>query len=196
MTVHKFPLKTRPIVSCSGTLLYYLGIWVDDKLQKIAKRFKSNFELKQEITAMELPPNATVFTADAVSMYTNIHTETELCIITRYLIKNEDMVSELLPGLPVLALTVALQLIRTDNVFRFGDTHWIQLLGTAMGTPPTPPYATLFFAIYEDTILKEFDDNLLLYRHFIDDVFGVWIERPDDNNQFQLFTSRLKDHFN
>jgi hypothetical protein len=56
MKVHKSRLKTRPIVSCSGTLLYYLGIWVDDKLQKFAKRqrsyFKSSFDLKKYLIAM------------------------------------------------------------------------------------------------------------------------------------------------
>jgi hypothetical protein len=197
MKVHKHPLKTRPIVSCSGTLLYYLGIWVDDKLQKIAQRqksyFKSSFELKEDITKMDIPPHATVFTADAVSMYTNIHTETALRVITAYLFENEAWVSELLFGLPILALTEALRLIMTNNVFRFGDTHWLQLSGTAMGTPPAPPYATLFFAIHEEAILKEFGDNLLVYRRYIDDIFGVWLDTPSDNHQFQLFTKKLSE---
>jgi hypothetical protein len=196
MKIHKSPLKTRPIVSCSGTILYYLGIWVDDKLQKLAKRqqsyFKSSFELKTELTAMVLPPNATIFTADAVSMYTNIHTETALQAICTYLHRNEDMVTELL-HIPVNALMEALRLIMTNNIFRFGDTHWLQLSGTAMGTPPAPPYATLFFAIYEDIILAEFAENLVLYRRFIDDVFGVWIQTPGDDIQFRSFTTRMND---
>jgi hypothetical protein len=69
---------------------------VDDKLQKIAQwqqsYFKSIFDLKQEITTMKLPPNATVFTADVVSLY--IHTKTALRIITSNLLKNEDLTSE------------------------------------------------------------------------------------------------------
>jgi hypothetical protein len=52
----------------------------------------------------------------------------------------------------------------TNNVFRFGDTHLLQLSGMAMGTPP---YATLFFAIYEEIILQEFKENLLVYRRFL-----------------------------
>jgi hypothetical protein len=176
MKVHKSPLKTSPIVSCSGTLLYYLGIWVDDKLQKFARRqrsyFKSSFDPKQDRTTMELPPNATIFTADAVSMYTNIHTETALRVITEYLNNNKDTVSELLFDLPAQALTEALRLIMTNNVFRFGNTHWLQLSGPAMGTPPAPPYATLVFAIHKETILDEFADNLVLYCRFIDTYSG------------------------
>jgi hypothetical protein len=166
MKVHKSPLKTRPIVSCSGTLLYYLGIWVDDKLQKFAKRqrsyFKSSFDLKTDLMAMELPPNATIFTADAVSMYTNIHTETALHAITTYLLQNKDMVLELLFDLQPLALMEALRLIMTNNIFWFGNTHWLQLSGTAMGTPPAPPNATLVFAIHEEVILNEFVDGSLM----------------------------------
>ena len=30
MKVHKTPLKTRPIVSCTGSLFYGLGVWVDE----------------------------------------------------------------------------------------------------------------------------------------------------------------------
>ena len=180
MKVHKTPLKSRPIVSCSGSLLWALGVWVDSKLQTVAKHqrsyFKSSFELKQQLTQLELPPNTYLATADAVSMYTNIPTAKALDWIEAYLHKNFS------DELPVGALMQALRLIMTKNVFAFGDTHWKQLSGTAMGTPPAPPYATVYYALLEDSFLDAFKENLFFYRRFIDDGLILWtITDPHSN---------------
>ena len=82
-------LKSRPIVSCSGSLLHGFGVWVDRKLQEVAQRsvsyFKNTMKLKKELFDLNLPTNARLFTADAVSMYTNIPTHTALNLIGKYL---------------------------------------------------------------------------------------------------------------
>jgi hypothetical protein len=61
LKAHKTPLKTRPINSCNGSLLFGMGIWVDDKLQAIAHAqlsfFKSSAKLKDEYTSATVPPN-------------------------------------------------------------------------------------------------------------------------------------------
>ena len=154
MKVHKTPLKTRPIVSCSGSLLFALGIWIDDKLQPVARQqksyFKSSYILKQELLAMNLPPNATLFTSNAVSMYTSIPTAQALREIAGYLRRNH----RLFPDVPINALIDALTLVMKINIVQFGDTHWLQLSGAAMGTPPAPPYATLFYAFLKTPSLK------------------------------------------
>ena len=60
-------LKSRPIVSCPGSLLHGLGIWVDRKLQEVVQRivsyFKNTLELKKELLTLNLPRNARLFTA-------------------------------------------------------------------------------------------------------------------------------------
>ncbi len=69
----------------------------------------------------------------------------------------------------------ALEIIMKHNFFNFGDTSWLQLTGTAMGTPPAPMYATLYFGIHEkETILRKYGRFFLLYKRYIDDVFGIW----------------------
>ena len=183
MKVHKSPLKSRPIVSCSGSLLHGIGLWLDDQLQVVAQSLpsyvKSSFDVKQQVTGLHLPHNARLFTADAVSMYTNIPTSTALREIKRYLLDN----SHQFPKLNVAAVTQALELIMTHNVVQFGDTHWLQLSGTAMGTPPAPAYATIFYGIHEATILERFAAigparRLGYYRRYIDDILGIWIPHP------------------
>ena len=46
---------------------------------------KNSTELKKEFKALQLPPHARLFTADAVSMYTNIDTEAALFEISAFL---------------------------------------------------------------------------------------------------------------
>lgn len=181
--VHKSPLKTRPIVSTSGTLLYALGIYIDDKLQKAAQLqrsyFKDTFALRRELANLHLPPNALLFTADATSMYTNIPTVRALRLIGEYLTRKQ------FAGIPVTCVMKALKIVMKNNVFKFGDTYWLQKTGTAMGTPPAPPWAILYYAVFEDVFLPEFSDSLLLYRRFIDDVFGIFLVDPSQPDRFQ-----------
>jgi len=195
MKVHKLPLKTQPIVSCIGSLLHPLGVWIDRKMQVIAKKqksfFGSSFVLKEELVKMELPPGALLFTSDAVSMYTNIPTGHALFSIGQYLRRKKKVFQDV----PMEALIKALGIVMRNNFFTFGDTTWHQLSGTAMGTPPAPPYATLYYAIHEDTLLDEYDDNLQIYRRYIDDVFGIWKPSPghDDDARWLAFTKRMND---
>ena len=140
-------LKSRPIVSCPGSLLHGLGVWVDRKLQEVAQRivsyFKNTLELKKELLNLNLPRNARLFTADAVSMYTNIPTHTALNLIGKYLNQYQRKYNN---DYPKDAVRAGLRLVMTMNIFTFRDLTLKQLNGTAMGTPPqrhpTPPYIT------------------------------------------------------
>ena len=66
-----------------------------------------------------------------------------------------------------------MKIIMHQNVFKFGNTHWVQLTGTAMGTPPVPMYAMLYFAIHKYNVIP---NNICLpfYCQYIDDGIGIW----------------------
>ena len=137
MKVHKEPWATRPIVLCSGSFLYSLAVWVDCKLKSAAVAQNSYVASSKSfkdilLEASPYPPNALLFTADAESYYTSINTQQALREISNYLHVNEKKFKET----PVKALMADLRLVITYNIFSFGDTFWLQLSGTAMGTPP------------------------------------------------------------
>lgn len=194
--VHKNPWKTRPIVSYCGSLLYGLGKWLDHQLQKVVATIQytvsSSWQMKNDL--LELPPlspRARLFSADAQAMYPSINTQQAISFISAYLSYTE-FPPELDLNIP--AIEEALDLVMRNNLFKFGDTYWLQLNGTAMGAPPAPMYATLYFYICELGLIPDFP-QIKFYRRYIDDAFGIWepdTDRlADDEFHWKMFQSRF-----
>jgi hypothetical protein len=80
-----------------------------------------------------------------------------------------------------------------NNIFSFGDTFWLQLEGTAMGTPAAPLYSIITYGFHENTtILPQYHQNLLYYKRFIDDIFGIWIDTPATSwEQFKIHLNQF-----
>ena len=85
-------------------------------------------------------------------MYTNIDTKHALDEIEHFLWHTKPLICEV-ENISVDAIISVMKIIMHQNVFKFGNTHWVQLTGTAMGTPPAPMYATLYFAIHRDNVI-------------------------------------------
>jgi hypothetical protein len=190
------PLTSRGVCSCSGSYLYGLGVWVDDKLQKVVKTmktyFKNSLELKLEITTKAIPDDCLLFTADAVSMYTNIPTNTAIKSIAVYLREHHEQ----FPDIPIEATIEALRIVMKNNIFTFGDTTWLQQKGTAMGTPPGGAYANLYFGIHEQQVIMEFQASLPLIRRFIDDINSLWKKtgtQLEDDSTWEKFKKRMNE---
>lgn len=182
--IHKVPWTTRPIVSVSGSLLHGLGRWVDFHLQQLCKRlpyvYRSSAMVVERLRRLPaLSPNTRLFTMDARSMYTNIDTPSALTALQHFF-ATSPFCSHLQPNLQA-ALLQALSILMAHNVFRFGNTYWVQNNGTAMGTPAAPMYATVVFAIREIEIIPRFQPQLIEYGRYIDDGFGIWQPLPTDS---------------
>ena len=72
----------------------------------------------------------------------------------------------------------------TLNIFTFGDLTFKQLNGTALDTPPTPPYATVYYGIHEEKFLPRQSQCVIYYRRFLDDVIGIWC--PNKNPELDV----------
>ena len=126
-------------------------------------------------------------------MYTNIKTGPALHCIGQFALNNEEHLT-----VPPAVLMDTLHLLTTNNVFQFGDTYWLQKVGTAMGAPPAPPWATIFFGIHEETVLAQLRKILKLYHRFIQNVLGIWLvnsELAKDHRQWTGFVSLMQDYY-
>ena len=83
-----------------------------------------------------------------------------------------------------------------NNIFKWGDTYFRQLLGTAMGTSAACMWATAYYGVHEsESLLPAHSAHLILYVRFIDDIFGIWNgtddawkEFKEDINNFGILT--------
>jgi hypothetical protein len=190
--VHKTPWKTRPIVSVCGSILDGLGRLVDKILQpyfkSIPSALKNSVTLKDMLMDLnKLPPNARLFTADAVSMYTNIDTNHAMSVIPQFL--NTQPTHATIHEKN--AAIEGLDLIMKNNIFQFGNTYWVQLNGTAMGVSPSCVYATIYYAVHEQTFIHKYEE-LHFYKRYIDDVIGIWIPKTNnDDNRWKQFQNEM-----
>jgi len=151
LKAHKNPWKMRPIVCCAKTMLNMLSRWLDYWLQKtkpfIATYIKDSGQLLDLLQDLgPLPSNARLFVADANLMYTNIDTDHALKVISEWL---ESIIGQLPLDFPQSAIIDAMVIVMRNNLFEWGDKHFLQLLGTAMGTSSAFMWANTYYWIHE-----------------------------------------------
>ena len=69
--------------------------------------------------------------------------------------------------------------------------------GTAMGTPPAPPYATIYYGLHESKFLPQYQNHVVFYKHFIGDSLEVWLPHPNQKINSQLweeFTASMNNY--
>ena len=175
--IHKTPVSTRPVCSDCASLVHPLGKWLDYALQPVVADqpfyFKDSFSLKQELDKIVLPPNASIITFDAVSMYTNIDIDDSIERISTFLANTWNKHK-------CKAVKSAMEIVMKNNRMRFGDLIYHQIRGVAMGMSPAPTIANLYVAIYElEFIIPLLEKYLMFYKRFIDDGFAVWLHDLD-----------------
>ena len=171
--MHKTPIAGRPIVSTCASHSAAAARWVDVKLQPIMRKQRSyiqdSSDLLLTIETTTLPQDITLLTADVESLYPSIPLYEALSKIRTLLYNDPEWGN----NKDTWLLMEILQWVLFNNVFDFGNTSWLQLRGTAMGSPLAVVFANLYLACLESELLASLDFQPYIYKRFIDDVFVV-----------------------
>ena len=98
------------------------------------------------------------------------------------------------PGTPSPhTIGVLLETILKNNNLSFMDTHFLQLVGTAMESKATPPYANLFMGRHKETIREAFIWAIPFWKRFIHDIFLIFIDTTKQLQSMKDFMDNL--HF-
>ncbi len=175
-------MKLRPVVSCINSLTSIFSNWLDFRMKQllhlIPSYIRDSKALLIDLKSLHIPPGVKMFTADASAMYTNIDSNTGIQAISDLITTHQSSIP---PDFPTDFFLTTLKIVMDSNIFSFGDTFWRQLKGTAMGTPAAPLYSILSYGQHENTqILNRYQPNILYYKRYIDDIFCLWHETPDN----------------
>ena len=186
--LHKPTIQPRPIVSLCGSILHGLSRWaafhLRQKVESTTTYLASSTSLVGKLAQIRRKEHYIMFSYDADSLYTSIPLEPALYAVDHFF-----------RGHPLREFLIeALRIVNSKNYFSFGDLTFLQLTGTAMGTPAACDYATLYLAYHEEIfIIPEFRDFIVLLSRFIDDGFGIWdpLAKPDAPFELQRFKAKL-----
>jgi hypothetical protein len=141
---------------------------------------KDSWQLLGDLSKLDkLPPNARLFSVDAVSMYVNIDTNHAVTTLRAWFDLQKTK-GKLPKDNPIDLVVQGTRLVMTNNVFDFDDESFQQVNGTAMGTSMACMYATIYYSYQEETAILPKKDKLglLFYKRFIDDGFIIQLMTP------------------
>ena len=189
--IHKPDIPGRPIISGCGGPTVKLSQYADHLLKPLLKHIPSYVQdttdfLRRIFTFNKnLTNDFILVTIDVKSLYTNIQNDEGIQACIDMFKKHNETTTELEQSI-IEVLTHILK----NNSFSFNNEHYLQIHGTAMGSPMAPTYANIFMAMLEQKLLKEAPEGLIPIEwiRFIDDIFAIWTHGL---NKLQTFLSHI-----
>jgi hypothetical protein len=190
--IHKTPIALRPICSSINSSTYNASKYLDIILQPIMKNIKSficnSSELVCKLETSVFPADCQLLEADVENLYPSIKIEDGLGSLRLALTQHNWNGAEI-----GFVIDLA-RWVLTNNYIQFGDRYFLQLVGTAMGTPFAVTFACIHLAIIEaesfEIIKKHGFDGPLLYYRFIDDIIAVFPTAEDGKAFMTVFNTR------
>lgn len=170
----------RPIVSSLGSATYFASVYLDKRLQPVLRHLKtvctSSQSLILQMHDFTAPKHSIILCADVAALYPNI--PINLGIQTVY-----DILKDLalLEPSELEFVIQLLEYVLKNNYCNFDGINYLQLKGTAMGTPTAVSYSNIFLYGVENSILAKIKPSF--YTRYIDDIFAIF-DNTEDAQQF------------
>jgi hypothetical protein len=172
--IHKnqIPIPGRPIASAPSTLTYHTSIYLNNILKPLLPHLpticQSSSDAIRMLSGKSFPNSAILFTADVKSLYPSIPMKHGLDAV-----KNILELSKSFSPKKIQFIITLMRWVLANNYLEFDRQIYLQIEGTAMGTPMAPTYAIFFMFAIERHHLK----SALFYTRYIDDIFGIFTMR-------------------
>ena len=177
--IHKAGNPGRPIVSANGHPTEKISEFVDLHLQSHVQTLPSYLQdttdfLKKQEALGPIPTDVLLVFMDVTSLYTNIpHSDgIKAC--------EEAWGERDIKDPPTQTLVKLLTLVLKCNNFEFNGQHYLQVIGTAMGTKMAPAYANMFIGRLEKQLLMSVRMMPFSWLRFVDDIDMKWLHGRDN----------------
>ena len=117
-------------------------------------------------------------TLDVSFLYTNIPHEDRIQACKSFLEKDGISTER------ITEIEELMKLVLENNHFKFDGKHYLQKLGTAMGSSMAPSYASLFMGKFEEDFLQSRTLAPTVWFRFLDDIFMIWDHTYEELESF------------
>ncbi len=168
------PLPSRPIISAPSSVTYHTSCYLSNELLPIIEKLPtvctSSRHVIRDLHSLEVPDDHIILCADVTSLYPSIPIDFGLNAVRQILLRLNSFSPKRIDFLISL-----LSWVLHNNYCTFNGTIYLQIKGTAMGTPVAVAYANIVLYFIESPILSSLECSL--YRRYIDDMFAALSRR-------------------
>ena len=190
--LHKKGCPGRPVISGCGMPTEKISEFVDYHLKPLVTTIpsfvKDTNDFLHTLTNIDkLRQNAILVTIDVVGVYPYIPHNEGLDALRRALDKRDNQET------PTNLIVDLAELVLRNNNFEFDGKHFLQILGTAIGTKMPPAYANLFMDELERRLISQARVEPYVWLRYIDDVFMIWMGTEEELREFLTFINEAHD---
>ena len=198
--LHKIPTGLRPICASQGWITYWSSVYIHlsvfPLLKLIPTYITNSAQLVLMLDKIKPPPHFQFLEADVDQLYPSINIEEGLHALKSFLITARMHHTQ-------ISLLIKLtKWVLVNNYVTFGELTYLQISGTAMGTPCAVIFACIFVHTIEREALDIFTSTrfsmscIFLFVRFLDDIIAIISDYDSGIEVMRLLSSRRKSiHF-